>query len=204
MRNDMVQTGNNEFDPGCFESPDEDLTGIEAKEYSRMFIEEAAPMDEQEASKLLRAVGNVRRRSGNKTAPLKAEIERLQDRVAEIEASADDQVAWLEARLELWHRARLLEDSTRKSIELPGGKLKSRATQPKAVVDSFLFDQWVEKVVQDLEVGLLNELPSWVTKQVTYKPNKAEITRLYKADGWKTQSFVEIEPAGRNFTAEPA
>ena len=52
---------------------------------------------------------------------------------------------WEQAGLEMWHRAVLADDPSRKSISLPCGTLKSVKQQPRWVFDDEVFIAWARE-----------------------------------------------------------
>ena len=103
------------------------------------------PQDADEANRRLRRLARIR-----------AQIREVEDQAL---AQIDQVNAWAERRyevlhgrarweqegLEMWHRAVLAEDPSRKSISLPCGTLKSRSQQPEWVFDDEVFIAWASE-----------------------------------------------------------
>lgn len=104
--------------------------------------EVAPPADADEADRRLRRLAKVRVEMAQIGEHAQAQIERINEwhaRRVEVLAKRE---RWLEEGLEMWHRAVLAEDPSRKSISLPCGTLKSRVQQPVWEFDDDLFIAW--------------------------------------------------------------
>ena len=103
------------------------------------------PRDADEANRRLRRLARIRARI--------ADVEEIAARqIEQINAWAERRYEVLHARarweqdgLEMWHRAVLAEDPSRKSISLPCGTLKSRVQQPEWVFDDEVFIAWASE-----------------------------------------------------------
>ena len=112
--------------------------------------EVAPPADADEADRRLRRLAKVRAEMAQIGEHAQAQIERINEwheRRVEVLAK---RAAWLEEGLEMWHRAVLAEDPSRKSISLPCGTLKSRAQQPAWEFDEEVFCAWAKENAPDL------------------------------------------------------
>lgn len=104
--------------------------------------EAAPPADADEADRRLRRLAKVRVEMAQIGEHAQAQIERINEwhaRRVEVLAKRE---RWLEEGLEMWHRAVLAEDPSRKSISLPCGTLKSRVQQPAWEFDDEVFIEW--------------------------------------------------------------
>lgn len=107
--------------------------------------EVAPPADADEADRRLRRLAKVRVEMAQIGEHAQAQIERINEwhaRRVEVLAKRE---RWLEEGLEMWHRAVLAEDPSRKSISLPCGTLKSRVQQPQWVFDDEVFIAWASE-----------------------------------------------------------
>lgn len=108
------------------------------------------PQDADEANKRLRRLARIR-----------AEIEAVEDQartqIEQINAWAErryevlhNRARWEREGLEMWHRAVLADDPSRKTISLPCGTLKARAQQPVWEFDEPTFLAWAVEHAPDL------------------------------------------------------
>ena len=89
-----------------------------------------APQDADEVDQRLRRLAKVRAEMAQIGEHARAQIERINEwhaRRVEVLAGRE---RWLAEGLEMWHRAVLADDPSRKTISLPCGTLKSRVQQP--------------------------------------------------------------------------
>ena len=93
--------------------------------------EVAPPADADEADRRLRMLAKVRGEIAEVERQAAAEIARVNEWAESRYSVLHGRAQWLEDGLEMWHRAVLSEDPSRKSISLPCGTLKSRAQQPE-------------------------------------------------------------------------
>ena len=109
-----------------------------------------APQDAERADEQLRRLAKVRAEMAQIGEHARAQIERIDEwhaRRVEVLAGRE---RWLVEGLEMWHRAVLAEDPSRKSISLPCGTLKSRVQQPEWVFDDEVFIAWASEHVPSL------------------------------------------------------
>lgn len=100
------------------------------------------PQDADQADKRLRRLAKVRSEMAQIGDHARAQIERINEwhaRRVEVLAGRE---RWLAEGLEMWHRAVLSEDPSRKTISLPCGTLKSRVQQPVWEFDDDEFIAW--------------------------------------------------------------
>lgn len=109
-----------------------------------------APLDADEANTRLRRLARIR-----------AEIEAVEDQartqIEQINAWAEhryevlhNRARWEREGLEMWHRAVLADDPSRKTISLPCGTLKARAQQPVWEFDDEAFIAWAAEHAPEL------------------------------------------------------
>ncbi len=101
-----------------------------------------APQDADRADEQLRRLAKVRAEMAQIGDHARAQIERINEwhaRRVEVLAGRE---RWLAEGLEMWHRAVLAEDPSRKTISLPCGTLKSRVQQPVWEFDDEAFIAW--------------------------------------------------------------
>ena len=109
-----------------------------------------APRDADRADEQLRRLAKVRAEMAQIGDHAQAEIERIQEwhaRRVEVLAGRE---RWLAEGLEMWHRAVLADDPSRKTISLPCGTLKSRSQQPVWVFDDEVFIAWARENAPEL------------------------------------------------------
>ena len=103
-----------------------------------------APQDADRADEQLRRLAKVRAEMAQIAEHARAQIERINEwHARRVEVLAGKE-RWLEEGLEMWHRAVLADDPSRKSISLPCGTLKSRVQPPAWEFDDAVFLEWAE------------------------------------------------------------
>lgn len=100
------------------------------------------PQDAEDANRKLRRIAALRARIAEHDAFHQAETRRLDEWLDRVETPIRREIRWLAEGLEMWHRAVLAEDPSRKTISLPCGTLKSRVQQPVWVFDDEVFIAW--------------------------------------------------------------
>lgn len=100
------------------------------------------PQDAEDANRKLRRIAALRARLAEHDAFHQAETRRLDEWLDRVETPLRRQIRWLAEGLEMWHRAVLADDPTRKTISLPCGTLKARAQQPAWSFDDEVFIAW--------------------------------------------------------------
>jgi phage host-nuclease inhibitor protein Gam len=101
-----------------------------------------APQDADEVDRRLRRLAKVRAEMAQIGEHAAAQIERINEwhaRRVEVLAGRE---RWLAEGLEMWHRAVLADDPSRKTISLPCGTLKSRVQPPVWEFDDDEFIAW--------------------------------------------------------------
>lgn len=101
-----------------------------------------APQDADRADEQLRRLAKVRAEMAQIGDHARAQIERINEwhaRRVEVLAGRE---RWLAEGLEMWHRAVLADDPSRKTISLPCGTLKSRVQPPVWEFDDEVFIAW--------------------------------------------------------------
>ena len=103
-----------------------------------------APQDADQADKRLRRLAKIR-------AAIARDEEHAASQIEQISAWLDARLSvhrkaerWEQEGLEMWHRAVLAGDPSRKTISLPCGTLKSRVQQPAWEFDDAVFLPWAE------------------------------------------------------------
>lgn len=104
--------------------------------------EVAPPDDVDQVNKRLRRLAKVRAEIAQVEEVAAAEIERVGDWAHTRTATLAAKALWLSDGIEMWHRAVLTDDPTRKTISLPCGTLKARAAQPTWEFDEPVFIEW--------------------------------------------------------------
>jgi Bacteriophage Mu Gam like protein len=124
------------------------------------------------ADQHLRAIARITRDRDDFVEVANAEIVRLGEAIAEINAAADRQVAWHAEVLERFHRAVLSLIPQRLTIKLPHGELVSRKQQPVWTweADGTVFRDWC---VQNQRYDLLNVQPAPLPKVAVAEAKKA-------------------------------
>lgn len=102
------------------------------------------PQDADDADRRLRRLAKARAEMAQIGEHAQAQIERINEWHARRVEVLAKRALWLEEGLEMWHRAVLADDPTRKSISLPCGTLKSRVQQPAWEFDDEVFLPWAE------------------------------------------------------------
>lgn len=108
------------------------------------------PQDADRADEQLRRLAKVRAEMAQIGAHAQAQIERINEwhaRRVEVLAGRE---RWLAEGLEMWHRAVLADDPSRKTISLPCGTLKSRSQQPVWEFDDEAFIAWASEHAPEL------------------------------------------------------
>lgn len=103
------------------------------------------PQDADEANRRLRRLARIR-------AQIREVEEQALGQIEQVKAWAEcryevlhGRARWEQAGLEMWHRAVLADDPSRKSISLPCGTLKSVKQQPEWVFDDEVFIAWARE-----------------------------------------------------------
>lgn len=108
------------------------------------------PQNAEQASWQLRRLAKVRAQMAEIERVAQADIDRAEAwKSARLEALRKDERFWADG-LEMWHRAVLSEDPSRKTISLPCGTLKSRAQQPVWEFDDETFIAWASEHAPEL------------------------------------------------------
>jgi len=110
----------------------------------------AAPGDPEGVNRALRRLARHHRERDAVTAVHQAELDRVRDRLDARLEIVDKAIAWEEEGLGMYHRARLADDPTAKTLHLPSGTLKSRGQQPAWAYDDVVFIAWAERHRPDL------------------------------------------------------
>lgn len=108
------------------------------------------PQDADDADRRLRRLAKVRAEMAQIGEHAQAQIERINEWHARRVEVLAKRALWLEEGLEMWHRAVLADDPTRKSISLPCGTLKSRVQQPAWEFDDETFIAWASEHAPEL------------------------------------------------------
>lgn len=100
------------------------------------------PQDAERADMQLRRLAKVRAEMAQIGEHARAQIARIDEWHARRVEVLANRERWLVEGLEMWHRAVLADDPSRKSISLPCGTLKSRVQQPVWEFDDEVFIAW--------------------------------------------------------------
>lgn len=100
------------------------------------------PDDADQVNRRVRRLAKVRAEIAQVEEVAAAEIERIGDWAHTRTATLAAKALWLSDGIEMWHRAVLTDDPTRKTISLPCGTLKARAAQPAWEFDEAVFIEW--------------------------------------------------------------
>lgn len=158
-------------------------------------------MDIDRANRTLRAYARTTRERSELAAQFDDEIARLTARRDDLCAGLDRRAEWLRAQLEAYHTAVLAEDPTAKTIHLPAGDLKARATKGRVVIDDrealveWCRDNWPAAVEQVDRLRSVTDLRS--------EAHEADDGRLIAPTG-EALPGVRVEGAGHNWTITPA
>lgn len=129
-----------------------------------------APQGAEHADWLLRRLARTRRQTADVRTVAAAERDRVDTweagRLEQLQKQAD----WLEDALAQYHRAVLAREPKRKSIDLPFGKLVSRAQQPEWDIDPDVFLPWAAEHAPDL-------VNPGTPKPPTPSPDKAAVKK---------------------------
>lgn len=101
-----------------------------------------APQDSAETERRLRRLAKVRADMAEVNATAQRQIDQAQDWRDERLMVLANKERWLVDGLEMWHRAVLADDPSRKTISLPCGTLKARQQQPVWEFDDEAFIAW--------------------------------------------------------------
>ena len=104
-----------------------------------------APQDAERADMQLRRLAKVRAEMAQIGEHARAQIARIDEWHARRVEVLANRERWLVEGLEMWHRAVLADDPSRKSISLPCGTLKSRVQQPEWLFDDEVFIAWARE-----------------------------------------------------------
>lgn len=104
--------------------------------------EPEAPQDADRADEQLRRLAKVRAEMAQIGDHARAKIDRINEWHARRVEVLANRERWLAEGLEMWHRAVLADDPSRKTISLPCGTLKSRVQQPVWEFDDETFIAW--------------------------------------------------------------
>lgn len=102
------------------------------------------PQDADEANRRLRRLARIRADIAQVEETAARQIDQINEWAESRYQVLHGKARWLEEGLEMWHRAVLADDPSRKSISLPCGTLKSRAQQPEWSFDDEVFLPWAE------------------------------------------------------------
>lgn len=164
------------------------------------------PQDADEVNRRLRRLAKIRADMVTLADLAMAEVERINEWHARRVQVMQGQERWLLDGLEMWHRAVLADDSSRKTISLPCGVLKATKQLPVWDFDEPAFVAWAQE--HAAELVRTPPAPDPV-------PDKAAVKKALsasaKADGaviWKTvdtdsgEVFGEVVP-GVTVTVRP-
>lgn len=102
------------------------------------------PRDADEANRRLRRLARIRARIADVEEVAARQIEQVNAWAERRYEVLHGQARWEQDGLEMWHRAVLADDPSRKTISLPCGTLKSRVQQPVWEFDDEIFTCWAE------------------------------------------------------------
>lgn len=105
----------------------------------------APPQDAAETERRLRRLAKVRADMAEVNATAQRQIDQAQDWRDERLMVLANKERWLVEGLEMWHRAVLADDPSRKTISLPCGTLKARQQQPVWEFDEEAFIAWASE-----------------------------------------------------------
>ena len=108
------------------------------------------PQDADRADMQLRRLAKVRAEIAQVEEDAARQIDRINAWAERRYEVLHGRARWLQAGLEMWHRAVLADDPGRKTISLPCGTLKSRVQQPEWVFDDEVFIAWAVEHAPDL------------------------------------------------------
>lgn len=184
---------------------DEALAG-EAPDFD---AEPTPALDLDQATQWVAQVARVRRLRDEYLAAHAAATARLNARLNERLAALNEQEAWFEEALAMYHRVLLANDPEAKTVPTPAGTLKSTATQPTwEFYDEEAFTAWaVENMPQVIAEPPPPPAPKVVKTEVK-KVLKAEAAEALKMAGTSDAVLthdgaavpgLRVLPAGRNY-----
>lgn len=135
-----------------------------------------APQGAEHADWLLRRLARTRRQTADVRTVAAAERDRIDTWEAGRLQQLQKETDWLEDALAQYHRAVLAREPKRKSIDLPFGKLISRAQQPEWDIDPDVFLPWAWEHAREL-VNPGNPKPPVAT------PDKAAVKKALSIPG---------------------
>ncbi len=103
-----------------------------------------APQDADEANRRLRRLARIRADIAQVEETAARQIEQVNAWAERRYEVLHNRARWEQDGLEMWHRAVLADDPSRKTISLPCGTLKSRVQQPVWEFDDEIFTCWAE------------------------------------------------------------
>lgn len=161
--------------------------------------------DESKAQWALRKLRRLEQESKADTDAAHAEIDRIQQWLAEKVDARARQASFFLGLLREYHEAELAADPSKKTIKLPAGTLKSLAGRPKWTVDAEAFLKWF-----DSDPQVQQERPELV--RIKREPALSEIKAalvpkddraIYDGTG-EIVPGVTVEPGQRSFSVEVA
>ena len=129
---------------------EQDLAGFLAGDDPDFTAEPEAPQDADVANRRLRQLAKVRSEIMQVQQEAAAEMARIEGWLHARLDVLEGRQQWLAEGLEMWHRAVLSGDPSRKTISLPCGTLKARAQQPVWEFDEPTFLAWAVEHAPDL------------------------------------------------------
>ena len=102
------------------------------------------PQDADEANRRLRRLARIRADIAQVEETAARQIDQINAWAERRYEVLHGRARWEQEGLEMWHRAVLADDPSRKTISLPCGTLKSRVQQPEWVFDDEVFLPWAE------------------------------------------------------------
>lgn len=149
---------------------DEHLADIDDQVYDQP---PADPGDTEGVNRALRRLARYRRARQAAVDAAATEIQRIVDWRDERVDKIDRRIRWELDGLELYHRARLGDDPTAKTLHFPCGTLHARKTQPAFDYDETTFLPWAQEHAPDL-VRLKPQVDRTAAKTALVAPDLGE------------------------------
>ena len=131
------------------------------------------PQDADEANRRLRRLARIRGDIAQVEETAARQIEQVNAWAERRYEVLHNRARWEQDGLEMWHRAVLADDPSRKTISLPCGTLKSRVQQPVWEFDDEIFICWAEDHAPDL-LRVRSQVDKAAAKKALFPANPAD------------------------------
>lgn len=169
----------------------EDLEALLAGDEPDWDTDLEAPEDADSADRMLRRMRLLREERDSALEVAQAQRARIDLWLSCEQSRIDARLESLRSALEIYHRRLLAQDSKRKTVSLPNGRLVSRAQQPEYQFEEPVFVDWAERYNPDL-----------IRVKEVRSIDKAA-AKKFVADQGTTIPGVTVVERGPKFMAEP-